>query len=97
MQKEHPHLQKSDDKDNLATNIMDKITVLQHNTLHWKTHKNNLILSYQTIDPDLILLNSHGVRNEETLKIYGYNTYKINSSNENNDGSAILIKNSNKT
>lgn len=71
---------------------MDKITVLQHNTLHWRTNKSNLIITYKTIDPDIILLNSHGVKNEEPLKIYGYTTYKINSSNERNDGSAILIK-----
>ena len=71
---------------------MDKITVLQHNTLHWRTNKSNLIITYKTIDPDIILLNSHGVKTEEPLKIYGYTTYKINSSNERNDGSAILIK-----
>ena len=43
------------------------------------------------LDPHIILLNSHGVKTDQQIKIMGYGTHKINSTNENNDGSAILI------
>ena len=72
---------------------MDKITVIQHNVAHWKPHRHNLINTYRTLDPDIILINSHGLKEEESLKIAGYTTYKVNISNELHDGSAILVKN----
>lgn len=71
---------------------MDKLTIVQHNVQHWNTRKNQLSNSYKEINPDIILLNSHGTKNDETIKITNYITYKINTTNERNDGSAILIK-----
>lgn len=49
--------------------------------------------TYLSINADIILINSHGLKAHETLKLQGYTSYKINSTNENNDGSAILMKN----
>ncbi len=43
-------------------------------------------------DPDIILLNSHGLKNSEELKIPGYRIYKINYTENIYDGSAIGIK-----
>ncbi len=43
-------------------------------------------------NPDLILLNSHGVKSSEELKIPGYKVYKINYSENVSDGSAIAVK-----
>ena len=57
-----------------------------------KPNRHNLVNTYKTIDPDIILINSHGMKDEEQIKIYGYTTYKINTSNELHDGSAILVK-----
>lgn len=37
-------------------------------------------------------MNNHGVKEEEQIKIPGFITYKVNTFNEINDGSAILIK-----
>ena len=71
---------------------MDTVKIVQHNVAHWKPYRHHLSNTYKEIDPDIILLNSHGVKQQDTLKVYGYITYKINSSNEPNDGSAILIK-----
>lgn len=48
--------------------------------------------TYLQINLDLILFNSHGVKNNETLHIKGSITYQKNSPNEVSDGSAILIK-----
>ncbi len=41
---------------------------------------------------DILLLNSHGLKNSEELKIPGYRVYKINYTQTNSDGSAIGIK-----
>ena len=71
---------------------MDSITILQHNVLHWKNRKNNLINTYLDLNPDIILINSHGLNEEENIKISGYNCYSKNIFNELNDGIAILIK-----
>ena len=43
-------------------------------------------------DPDILLLNSHGLKTCEELKIPGYKIYKINYSENIYDGSAIGIK-----
>lgn len=68
------------------------IKVLQHNVLNWRTNKEALILNYTKHNPDILLLNSHGLKTRETLKIPGYHSWKVNYTQENNDGSAILIK-----
>lgn len=73
---------------------MDTITIIQHNVHTWKTNKFLLTNTYLQNNPDIILLNSTGVKDTETIKIYGYNTHKINSDNTLHDGSAILVKNS---
>ena len=44
------------------------------------------------IKPRIILLNRHGIKEHESLKLKEYITYKTNSRNEINDGSAILIQ-----
>ena len=71
---------------------MNTLKVLQHNVRHWRTNKNSLINSYMEFNPHIILINSHGVKDNDTLKIPGYYIHKINSCNEINDGSAIAVK-----
>lgn len=70
----------------------DSILILQHNVRHWDTNKLTLTNIYKEISPDVILINSHGLKNHESIKIQNYITYLINSSGEANDGSAILVK-----
>ena len=72
---------------------MDNITIIQHNVHTWRTNKFLLTNTYLQYQPHIILLNSTGIKNDEPIKMYGYNTYKTNSSNELHDGSAILVKN----
>lgn len=71
---------------------MDSITIIQHNVLHWESRKTNLINTYLTINPQIILINGHGLRNYEQIKLPGYITYQLNTSNELHDGLALLIK-----
>lgn len=71
---------------------MGFIKIINHNILNWAINKYNLMATYRKIDPHIILLNSHGVKENEVMKMVGYTTYKKNSTNELNDGAAILIK-----
>ena len=67
------------------------LTIIHHNVLHW--HTNFLFLSntYRTIDPEIILINSHGNHNDK-IKIFNYDVIQFNSTGDRNDGSAICIK-----
>ena len=68
------------------------IYILQHNVRNWETNKNTFTNIYRDINPDIILINGHGNKTNKNIKIYSYKTYQVNSSEEMNDGSAILIK-----
>ena len=78
----------------LAFNVrqVNRLTIVQHNVLHWATRKNELYNTYRHLDPDIILINSHGVKEAESLKMYTYTVYKNNVSNDRNDGAAIAVK-----
>ena len=54
--------------------------------------KNELYNTYISENPDVILLNSTGVRNQEKIKIFQYNVYQKNKYNEPRAGIAIAIK-----
>ena len=49
-----------------------QLTIIQHNVMHWNTSKYSLIDNYCKVLPDIILLNSHGVKSNETITIAGY-------------------------
>ena len=56
-----------------------------------KNNKYALTNIYREVNP-AILINSHGLNSNDTIKIYVYNTHLINSSEERQDGSALLIR-----
>ena len=72
--------------------MTNTLTIIQHNVLNWQTNKTSLIDNYLKVSPDLILINSHGLKPMDSLKIPGYKTYKLNYSESLADGSAIAIK-----
>lgn len=73
--------------------MANKVTIVQHNVLAWTaTRSNELHNTYQTIDPDIILINAHGLKEEERMKLFQYNIYQRNTHNEHNAGTAIAIK-----
>lgn len=65
------------------------LSILQHNVRHWPTHKFHSCKTYKNLKPELILINRHGVKQDDTLKIYNYNIHK---SNKLNDEVAIAIR-----
>ena len=71
---------------------MTRLKVVQHNVHTWGTRKFDLSNTYRHIDPDVILINSHGLRNDARLKIPGYRVHQQNISNELHDGVAIAVK-----
>ena len=73
---------------------MYSLTVVQHNVLSWVSRKFDLSNTYRQLDADIILINSHGLRDDNRLKIPGYRTYQTNVANAVNDGVAIAVKSS---
>lgn len=72
---------------------METITVLQQNVQYWPTRKFNLTNTYLKLNPDIILIISHGITYNTSIKIHGYQCYTTNKLNEIHDGIAILIIN----
>ena len=73
--------------------MMNSLKIIQHNVMHWGYERRNELSNlYRETDPDIILLNSHGLKNENKIKIFQYNIYQSNKSGELNDGVAIAIK-----
>lgn len=69
------------------------LRVIQHNVLSWTyNRRNELCNTYRIEDPDIILINSHGRKNTDRIKIFNYDIYQNNHTDEANDGAAIAVK-----
>ena len=77
---------------NARLSMLQRLTVLQHNVLHWNTKKHELCNLYRLHDPHIILINSHGTPNTENIKIHTYTVHQSNKTGERHDGVAIAIK-----
>lgn len=71
---------------------MDTLTILQHNVLNWKERKFGLSAIYAKYNPDIVLFNSNGLKDTDSLKLWGYSVHKRNQSGNPSDGTAISIK-----
>ena len=72
---------------------MEELPIIQHNVLKWTNKRaNELYNIYMKFSPHIILLNATGRKQEEPLKIYGYNIHRKNISNEDHSGIAIAIQ-----
>lgn len=65
--------------------LREKIKIVQHNTQYWTPNKINLTNTYLQVNPDIILLNSYGVKNDN-IYIKGYKTYQKNTTGQLHDG-----------
>ena len=64
---------------NLTQYIIDLSTIktIQHNVLKWTfNRRNELSNMYMKEDPEVLLLNSTGVKGDEVMKIFNYNIYQ---------------------
>ena len=77
----------------MANQRIEEIKIIQHNVLVWNYNRKNALTNiYLKENPDIILLNSTGIRNEDKIKIYNYNIYTKNTLNEQNAGVAIAVR-----
>ena len=60
----------------------DTLKILQANVQHWQTNKITFYNNIRSEDPDILLLNEHGVRDNDKIKIYVYKTEWKNLSNQ---------------
>ena len=70
----------------------NELTIVQHNVRHWRTIKNALTDIYNDISPDILLINEHGVLDNDRLKIFNYNVHTTNKTNRLHKGTAIGIR-----
>lgn len=68
------------------------LKIVQHNVRSWRAQKINLYNIYRDIDPDIILINSHGCTADNKIKLFNYTVYQSNKAGEQHDGVAIAIK-----
>ena len=69
------------------------IKIIQHNVLKRTFNfRNELTTLYLKEDPDILLLNSTGVKQDQIIKIFNYSVYQRNVENEDHAGIAIAVK-----
>lgn len=72
---------------------MATLSVLQHNVLSWTfSRRYELYNTYREIDPDVILINAHSLKDGQRIKIFNYDVYQTNHLNEHNAGAAIAVR-----
>ena len=73
--------------------LIQDLKIIQHNVLCWtKDRSIELCNYYHQENPDIILLNSTSVINNNKIKIYNYNVIQRDILNERSAGVAIAIK-----
>ena len=60
--------------------------------LSWNKHKFALYNTYRHMDPHIILLNAHGCKSDQEIKIFNYSIIKVNKTNTLHDGAAIAVR-----
>ena len=73
---------------------INSLKIIQINVRSWSINKNSISNLILTEDADIALINEHGSKSGDTMKIWNYNTYKTNKLNGRNNGCAIAIKKS---
>ena len=74
-------------------NLINTIKVIQQNVLKWTFARwNELSNIYMRHNPEVILLNNTGVKENNIIKIFQYNVYQWNVRNEDYAGVAIAVR-----
>ena len=74
-------------------NLLREVKILQHNVQHWSKERSiELGNYYRKENPEIILLNSTGVNDRNTIKIFNYNDTSRNLLNEAHTGVAVAVR-----
>ena len=68
------------------------LKIMQINVCGWKRNKLSVQNALIKENIDIALINEHGMKINETIKISSYNVFKTNTLNESRNGCAIAIK-----
>ena len=68
------------------------LKIVQHNVRNWTTNSFAFSNIYNSLNPDIILINEHSIKTGNSFKIFNYNTIYSNKKNEYHSGSAIAIR-----
>ena len=83
----------SQGSDYITLMVLTELKIILHNVLAWtKERRNELTNYYYREQPDVILINATGTRQNDKLKFFNYNVYERNDRNELHAGIAIAVK-----
>ena len=78
---------------NRINDLIQDLKIVQHNVLHWTAERSiELANYYRQENPDIILLNSTCIIDNNIIKIYKYNIIQKNALNEGCAGIAVAIR-----
>ena len=77
----------------IMASYLNNIKIILHNVLCWTFNRRNELSNYYIKEnPDVILLNSTGCKDDSKIKIFGYNVHQKNTLAENHAGIAIAVR-----
>ena len=72
---------------------LNSIKIIAQNVIKWTFQRRNELSNYyRGEDPDIILLNSTGVGDDESIKVFNYNIHQKNLYGEQHAGIAIAVR-----
>ena len=86
------HLRDRHQENRAVAPLVTRLKIIQHNVRKWSTNKFSIINAYSKENPDVILINSHGMMNEERIKMWNYDVHQVNKNNEDHRGAAIAVR-----
>ena len=82
-----------DYNNNNSNNLIQDIKIVQHNVMCWTPERAMELSNYYRLEnPDIILLNSTSVNDNNKIKIYNYNIIQRNVLSERSAGIAIAVR-----
>ena len=74
-------------------NLIQGLKIVQHNVMCWTKERSTEFCNYyRQENPDIILLNSTSVINNNKIRIFNYNVIQKNALNERSAGIAVAIR-----
>lgn len=74
--------------------LHNKVTIMQINVRGWASNKYSIGNVVNNLGIDVVLINEHGIRGCQSLRLYNYRVYRSNRLDERSSGTAIAIRDS---